>query len=291
MLHPMPSAQAPLEVLRPVDLLAAESTALALLNAVSRQQLDSSALNSVTLMAATEILASEASTPGELAVSSNSRPLEIHDPASPEPAQLSISSTKPAPEHLPSTEPHAQLTHSHPAQLDARIIAQAVALSVQDSVNFLRNLEILVTASIGSSLANLDTTRNAGNDLPQFAVARDLLQTGRQQLYETASLASSVLQNLSQLPAASPANPDSDGHGFDQLGDLWQSISQSLAQASANAVQSQQQVNITSQAALVQGIATLYSLDTAATGETVQRILGQQPQSPTESTPAVPITA
>lgn len=50
------------------------------------------------------------------------------------------------------------------------------------------------------------------------------------------------------------------------MGNLFMAVSQALADAAHNATNSQQQSNITGQAATTMGVSTLYSLDTAATG-------------------------
>jgi hypothetical protein len=54
------------------------------------------------------------------------------------------------------------------------------------------------------------------------------------------------------------------------MGNLYQATSQALANAAHNATTNQQQINITAQAATVQGIAALYSLDTAATADRIK---------------------
>jgi len=57
------------------------------------------------------------------------------------------------------------------------------------------------------------------------------------------------------------------------LGNLYQATAQALANASHNATTAQQQNNITAQAATVMGVTTLYSIDTASTGEATKAIL------------------
>lgn len=56
------------------------------------------------------------------------------------------------------------------------------------------------------------------------------------------------------------------------MGNLFQATSQALSNAAHNAT-SAQQTNITAQAATTMGVATLYALDTAATGVATQQIL------------------
>ncbi|MBI4662251.1 MAG: RebB family R body protein [Verrucomicrobia bacterium] len=57
------------------------------------------------------------------------------------------------------------------------------------------------------------------------------------------------------------------------LGNLYQATAQALANAAHNATTSQSQTNVTAQAATTQGVATLYSLDTASTGVSTKAIL------------------
>jgi len=57
------------------------------------------------------------------------------------------------------------------------------------------------------------------------------------------------------------------------MGNLYQATAQALANAAHNAANAQQQSYVTSQAATTMGVATLYSLDTAATGVATKDIL------------------
>jgi hypothetical protein len=56
------------------------------------------------------------------------------------------------------------------------------------------------------------------------------------------------------------------------MGNLFIATSQALSNAAHNAVDAQQQMNMTMQAATVQGITTLYSIDTASTGAAASKI-------------------
>ncbi|PEH82628.1 RebB family R body protein [Burkholderia gladioli] len=56
------------------------------------------------------------------------------------------------------------------------------------------------------------------------------------------------------------------------MGNLFVATAQALSNAAHNATNAQQQQNITAQAATVMGVATLYSVDTATTGEATTRI-------------------
>jgi len=57
------------------------------------------------------------------------------------------------------------------------------------------------------------------------------------------------------------------------MANLYQATAQALANAAHNATTAQQQNNITAQAATVMGVATLYSIDTATTGDATAKIL------------------
>ncbi len=58
------------------------------------------------------------------------------------------------------------------------------------------------------------------------------------------------------------------------MGNLYQATAQALGNAAHNATTAQQQTNVTAQAVTTQGVALLYSLDTAATGMATMKILG-----------------
>jgi hypothetical protein len=58
------------------------------------------------------------------------------------------------------------------------------------------------------------------------------------------------------------------------LGNLFQATAQALGNAAHNATTSQQQTNVTAQAATTMGVATLYAIDTASTGIATTKILG-----------------
>jgi hypothetical protein len=57
------------------------------------------------------------------------------------------------------------------------------------------------------------------------------------------------------------------------MGNLFQATAQALANAAHNATSSQQQTNVTAQAATTMGVTTLYSIDTASTGIATTKIL------------------
>lgn len=56
------------------------------------------------------------------------------------------------------------------------------------------------------------------------------------------------------------------------LGNLMIATSQALSNAAHNATSGQQQTGITAQAAMTQGISTLFSIDTASTGHATREI-------------------
>ena len=57
------------------------------------------------------------------------------------------------------------------------------------------------------------------------------------------------------------------------LGSLYQATAQALGNAAHNATYSQQQTNVTAQAATTMGVVTLYAIDTATTGVATKEIL------------------
>ena len=57
------------------------------------------------------------------------------------------------------------------------------------------------------------------------------------------------------------------------MGNLFQATAQALSNAAHNATGSQMETNVTAQAATTQGVAMLYSVDTATTGKATQAIL------------------
>ena len=57
------------------------------------------------------------------------------------------------------------------------------------------------------------------------------------------------------------------------MGNLFQATAQALANAAHNATSSQQQTNVTAQAATTMGVTTLYSIDTASDGIATSKIL------------------
>lgn len=58
------------------------------------------------------------------------------------------------------------------------------------------------------------------------------------------------------------------------MGNLMMATSQALGNAAHNATTAQQNANITWQASTVQGVSTLYSVDTASTGRATSMIYG-----------------
>ena len=60
------------------------------------------------------------------------------------------------------------------------------------------------------------------------------------------------------------------------MGNLYQATAQALSNAAHNATTAQQQANVMAQAATTQGVALLYSLDTAATGVATKKILSSR---------------
>lgn len=58
------------------------------------------------------------------------------------------------------------------------------------------------------------------------------------------------------------------------MGNLFQATNQALGNAAHNTTLSQQQTNVTAQAATTMGVTLLYSLDTASTAIATKEILG-----------------
>jgi hypothetical protein len=58
------------------------------------------------------------------------------------------------------------------------------------------------------------------------------------------------------------------------MGNLFQATAQALANSAHNATSSQQQTNVTAQAATTMGVTTLYSIDTASDAIATSKILG-----------------
>jgi hypothetical protein len=63
------------------------------------------------------------------------------------------------------------------------------------------------------------------------------------------------------------------------LANLYQATAQALANSAHNSTTAQQQNGITAQAATVMGVTTLYSIDTATTGEATAKIFSSQQAS------------
>jgi hypothetical protein len=57
------------------------------------------------------------------------------------------------------------------------------------------------------------------------------------------------------------------------MGNLFQATAQALANSAHNATSSQQQTNVTAQAATTMGVTTLYAIDTASDGIATSKIL------------------
>jgi hypothetical protein len=59
------------------------------------------------------------------------------------------------------------------------------------------------------------------------------------------------------------------------MGKVYQATAQALANAAHNATMAQQQMYVTGQAATTAGVALLYSLDTAAAGIAIKKVLSK----------------
>ncbi len=58
------------------------------------------------------------------------------------------------------------------------------------------------------------------------------------------------------------------------MGNLFQATNQAMGNSAHNTTTSQQQTNVTAQAATTMGVAILYSLDTASAGVATKEVLG-----------------
>jgi len=285
-----PMSQNVSKELDPSAVIAQMSMSLAMLNATSRQDMNAIAASSVTLMAVAEILGSLASTPSEIL----SKATTANSPAPATSVQSAMNGEQAGNENLADSEAVAIKPGSDTEVLgdsiDAavRVIAQTVALSVQDGANYLRNIQTLSTASIGSALANFNTTRNS-EDLKILRTSQALVESGTQEYTSLCTAASDILEKLRTLRSTdNPRELRMGDHHSGPLGELLRAVVHALSQATENTVVSQQQANVTAQAALTMGIATMYSIDTAALGRESAIILNTQTaQSTTDNTAAV----
>lgn len=247
----MPNPNEPLSPAAAVETMLAESLSLALLNAVARQQMHGILASATTIMAATIILA------GNPASRRGSRPPapEAATPAAAEGQPGAAGSALPH-NHPAAVEP-ARITGADGIGMALQFVAQSVALSVQDAADYLRNLTTVCTASIGRSLARLDSGGNAGS-IEEIQQAQQIVTQATAEWNRVRTEALEFLEQLSQAARSCNASAAPSTHA------IAAGVADALSLAAHNAVTSQQQTNVTMQAATTMGTATMFSVDTAA---------------------------
>jgi hypothetical protein len=259
---------------RDFEIIMAESLSLAALNAVMQQQLDGIVAQAVSTMAATQILGSIASAPGATGIEEAKSNLS---PASALPETSEIYPIHEVSEEQTATARarHAGVAQGNAADMALQLVAQLVALSVQNAASHLGSLRVLCTAAIGRSLGQLESTGDVKSDSQWIRVAQDIVAKGSSEFHYICREATTLLEQIS------------DGRSLEsaQAADRLESPSEALSVALDNAIQAQQQANVRAQASTTMGIATLYSLVTAATGLAEKKELGGDPPPPGALTP------
>jgi hypothetical protein len=239
---------------RDFEIIMAESLSLAALNAVMQQQLDGIVAQAVTTMAATQILGTIVSTPG----ATGTREIKSAFPSAsalPEPAQVEDIEDPSEERASAASARHTGAAYGNAADMALQLVAQLVALSVQNASSHLGSLRILCTAAIGRALGQLESTGDVKTDSQWIQVAQETVAKGATEFHQICGQATTLLGHISE------------GRSSDSPGDERAELtSETLSVALNNAIQAQQQANVTAQAAATMGIATLYSLVTAATG-------------------------
>lgn len=256
-----------------LELILSESLGLALLNAVSRQQLDGISASAVTVAAAAEILGTRA----QEAESRTGSLTAVEDlPQGSEAKDFAGGG---------ADKEHAGIAGNDAAGMALQYIAQAVALSVQDAADHLRNLRTLHTAAFGRHLRFVDgkDVNKLEKDSSELQAIESALGREKTAFHDFYTHAAAFLEQLSKekSSASSATEVVDDARAFPELtnvpavamGNLFVATSQALSNAAHNATTSQQQTNITAQTANVQGITTLYSIDTASTAVSTRGVL------------------
>lgn len=249
------------------SIVAGEAVSLAMLNAVARQQLDGTLAQAVTAMGVSEILSIA---PAEAAAkTASARALSGSSAALPDAFVLDLEPTGSA----PGTAAGSKAPHGA-TETAADLIALAVALSVQDAANYLRNVQTLNVAALAANYIDRSSSKAAAEASDTIAAATAAMDHGRAQFEK---LCQQSVETLKQLRSAHVAEPDAETAplaGSSSHHDILQATISALSVAVKNAVNNQQQVNVTAQASTTMGVSTLYALDTAATGVAVKDILG-----------------
>jgi hypothetical protein len=252
-------------------IVATESMSLAMLNAVARQQSDAITAQAVTVMAVATMLsittAEIASTEAAVAATAT-----VGSAAQDAPAVEAEPATVEAATATTDMIADAEATEDI-AEAAARMIAQTVALTVQDTANYLRNVQTLSTASIACGLLQANTPNLVSEDAPALSATLSIVDHSTAQFERLCGWATEILAQLRSLRSATGASEAHAGESPAAAAGLLQAAAHALSTAVQNAVACQQQVNITAQAATTMGVATLYSLDTASTGVAAKKIL------------------
>ena len=264
-------------------IIAEEAVSLAMLNAVQRQQQDGILAQAVTATCATAIL--------------SLIPAEIASPEVPAALALAGASAESggAPTLGGATASESIAADDMDARAGApqdildgalRMMALTIALTVQDAANYLRNVQTLSTASIACSLVPPEAEQHVSKDIPPAILA---VERCASQFQDFCSRTTVILGELQSLRASGGASETGWGETRGAIAELLQGTARALSTAAQNAASGQQQNDVSAQAATVMGVTTLYSVDTAALGESVEKILNRTKAAvpETASEPAV----
>jgi len=253
-------------------IVASEAISLAMLNAVAQQQSGAVAAQAVTIMGVITLYSiNTAETGAEWKKSLRNESLAAAIPTAPAAHKVpSIAETALATVDKIAT---SEATHDT-LESAAQLIAVATALSVVDAANYLRNVQTISTAAMASSLLiHPHATRPGSIDSPALAAVVSALDHSAAQFEKLCNRATEVLAQLRPQPTADETGEARTAGNTAPDAHLLNATAQALSLAVHNAVTALQQTNITAQAATTMGIATLYSIDTAATGKATEEIL------------------
>jgi hypothetical protein len=268
-------------------IVASEAISLAMLNAVTQQQSSAVTAQAATVMGVSTLYSIDTAVIGtEWKESLGAATLTV--PA----AAPTVAAAGQSPAIVEAASATIDAIASSEATHDtiegaARSIAVTIALTVQDAANYLRNVQTLSTAAIASSLVIQPNASRPGSlDTPALAVVASVLDHSTAQFEKLCHRAADVLAQLRTLSSAGGVGePRTTGNSVPGA-DLLQATASALSLAVHNAVAVQQQMSVTVQAATVMGVATLYSVDTATTGEATSEILDAgKPSAPKIETP------
>jgi len=270
-------------------IIAEEAVSLAMLNAVQRQQQDGILAQAVTATCATAILSlipAEIASP-EVPAALASAGVSVESGASAESGGAPTLGGATASESIAADDMDARAGAPQDILDGAlRMMALTIALTVQDAANYLRNVQTLSTASIACSLVPPEAEQHVSKDIPPAILA---VERCASQFQDFCSRTTVILGELQSLRASGSASETGWGETRGAIAELLQGTARALSTAAQNAASGQQQNEVTAQAATVMGVATLYSVDTAALGESVEKILNRTKAAvpETASEPAV----